>query len=152
MCLQEHFQKTPLSAALLPPCRTIPVSEGYPCVLGLEAGPPPSNDHKPVLTLSTLNRKEAGRPGLLHMKKQYHRLEFILSYMDVNNLIRCKQWYLILATARARRTLHGVQSYQGKLQRNRPSLQAIYHIMRQDESIICIELGKLICIQSIITN
>lgn len=50
------------------------------------------------------------------MKKQYHRLEFILSYIDVNNLIRCKQRYLILATARARRTLHGVQSYQGKLQ------------------------------------
>jgi len=75
-------------------------------VLGLEAGSSPSNDHKPVLALSTLNRKEAGRPGLLHIKKQYHRLKFLLTYVDVNNLI--------LAAAGV--SLHRIQSYQGKLQ------------------------------------
>lgn len=81
--MEECCWKTPLTTALLPPCKMIP--------LGLEAGSSPSNYHKPVLTLSTSNRKEDGRPGLLHIKRLYHRPNFILSYMDVNNLIRCKQ-------------------------------------------------------------
>lgn len=52
----------------------------------------------------------------MHTEKQYHSLAFTLIYMDVNNLLRSKQGYLTLDTTGVRRTLHGVQSYQEKLQ------------------------------------
>lgn len=85
-------------------------------MLGIGVGSSAPNDHKSVLTVSSSNRKDAGRPGLLHTEKQCHRLVFILIYMDVNKLLGSKQGYLILATAGVRRTLHRAHSYQEKPQ------------------------------------